>query len=174
MGLNYLNLDAKTRGFMLQEIALDCTSKQLYISPRLNTVGQGNWEKLLKASAQSFNDDWLVAQLRAMTCFNSHENRIVRGVPTNCKVPITAAETLSEGEFNRFYCRGLCARAISEGKKEVEVYRAKQVENPRPESQNMIGKKLDPAILLKDLRINIGLEPALGLPKVNSGLSLKL
>jgi hypothetical protein len=34
-------------------------------------------------------------------------------------------------------------KGISEGL-EIEVYRAKQVKNPRPESQALIGKTLDP------------------------------
>lgn len=41
------------------------------------------------------------------------------------KVPVTAPETLSEGEFNRFYARGLCRVAISLGIAAVQVYRAK-------------------------------------------------
>jgi len=51
-----------------------------------------------------------------------------------------AADTLAEGEFNRFYARGLCAQVLSSGGTEVEVYRGKVVQNPRPQSQVMIGK----------------------------------
>jgi len=32
-----------------------------------------------------------------------------------------AADTLAEGEFNRFYARGLCAQVLSSGGTEVEV-----------------------------------------------------
>ena len=53
-------------------------------------------------------------------------------------MPLKAQETLSEGEFNRFYCKALCARSISEGISKVIAYRAKQVENPRPESEAII------------------------------------
>jgi len=37
-----------------------------------------------------------------------------------------AHEMLAEGEFNRFYIRALCARAIEDGLPEVTVYRAKR------------------------------------------------
>ena len=47
--------------------------------------------------------------------------------------------------------------------------------NPRPESEAKIGKTIAPQSLLDDLRKNIGVEPALGLPPgPNSGLSVKL
>jgi hypothetical protein len=93
------------------------------------------------------------------------------------KVPYTAAQTLSEGEFNRYYIRALCLRALKE-ERELEVYRAKEVSDPRPESQRMIGLILDTKraeTLLNDLRINVGVDTALGLPNgPNSGLSVKI
>lgn len=89
-------------------------------------------------------------------------------------MPSNAHETLSEGEFNRFYIRALCLRAINEGR-ELEVYRAKQVSNPRPDFQMMIGRIVDAETLLNDLRKNIGVDSALGLPNgPNSGLSVKI
>jgi len=94
---------------------------------------------------------------------------------TTAKIPVTAPDTLAEGEFNRFYARGLCARAIDNGIKEVVVYRGKEVQQPRAESQAMIGKKIDATVLLEDLRNSPGVEPALGLPPgPNSGLTVHL
>jgi hypothetical protein len=176
MGIQYQNLDAKTREFMLKEIELDCASRKLYISPRLNSSGRNTWEALLKEAALHYNDDWLADALRSNSCLSSHELRTSKGgKTTSCQVPITAPDTLSEGEFNRFYCRGLCSRAISEGTKEVEIYRGKQVMNSRWESEQKIGNKLDPSALLADLRVSQGLEPALGIPPgPNSGLTIKL
>ena len=101
--------------------------------------------------------------------------RTPSGGTTNAKVPVTAPDTLAEGEFNRFYCRGVCARAIEEGKPSVHVYRAKQVENPRAESQEKVGAMIDANQLLNDLRTSQGVEPALGIPPgPNSGLSVQL
>ena len=83
---------------------------------------------------------------------------------------------LAEGEFNRFYIRGLCLRAIELGIGEVAVYRAKYVESPRPESDYLIGQRLPAASLLEDLRIHSGEEePYLKVPGgPNSGLSVHL
>jgi len=110
------------------------------------------------------------------SCMKSSEERRLRnGKITVAKVPVSAPETLAEGEFNRFYARGLCARAIAEGISEVVVYRGKQVQQPRPVSQAMIGRRIDPTALLKDLRKSQGVEPALGIPPgPNSGLTVRL
>ncbi|WP_121567479.1 MULTISPECIES: hypothetical protein [Thermotogae] len=94
---------------------------------------------------------------------------------TKAEVPVNAPETLAEGEFNRFYARGICARAIAEGISEVVVYRGKQVQQPRQKSQAMIGRRIDPQALLEDLRKSQGVEPALGIPPgPNSGLTISL
>lgn len=91
------------------------------------------------------------------------------------RVPIDAAETLAEGEFNRFYLRGLCRRAIRDRIESVEIYRAKEVANPRSESSMMLGQRLDAQRLLADLRANLGVDTALHLPPgPNSGLSARL
>jgi hypothetical protein len=55
---------------------------------------------------------------------------------------------------------------------EVEVYRARQSRQARPESELMIGMKLDPTELLADLRDSIGELPK-NLPDIYSGLSVK-
>ena len=175
MGLQYQNLDSKTRDFMLKEIELDYRNKNLYYSPRLSTFGQQKWEVLLKEAAKQYNDDWLANELKRSSCINIYEFRSMRSGATQCRVPFNAHETLAEGEFNRFYCRGLCARAIDEGIKAVEVYRGKSVENPRFESEAKIGKKFDASVLLNDLRTSQGVETALGIPKgPNSGITIKL
>lgn len=81
---------------------------------------------------------------------------------------------LAEGEFNRYYIRALCLRAIEEGKK-LKVYRAKEVGNPRSESAVKIGQEVDSQLLLADLRKNIGIDTCFGLPAgPNSGLSVRL
>lgn len=174
MGIYYKNLDKRTRKFMLKKLEMDIVKGTLYISSRLNSKGQSIWAELLKEAIVDHNDDWLVTQLRG--CIKSHEERRSRsGKITVAKVPVTAPKTLAEGEFNRFYARGLCERAIAKGISEVIVYRGKQVQQPRPESQAMIGKRIDPTALLEDLRKSQGVEPALGIPPgPNSGLTVCL
>ena len=82
---------------------------------------------------------------------------------------------LSEGEFNRFYMRGLCERAKEEGHTHVLLYRAKFAEHPRAESEVLIGSEIEVDQLLADLRKHIRIDTALGLPPgPNSGLSIRL
>jgi hypothetical protein len=79
------------------------------------------------------------------------------------------------GEFNLFYVRGLCRRALNESIPALVIYRAKEVCEPRPGSEEMIGSRIDPAATLDDLRNANGAEPKLGFPPgPNSGLSAKL
>jgi len=171
MGIYYKNLDEKTREFMLKELEMDTEQAKIYISTRLNALGQSNWVNLLKEAITNHNDDWLAHQLTVMGYMNTHETKKDRTV----KVPLNAPETLAEGEFNRYYVRGLCARAISEGINEVVVYRGKDVQNPRIESQYKIGQRVKAKDLLEDLRISLGVEPALGIPPgPNSGLTICL
>ncbi|HOQ17515.1 MAG TPA: hypothetical protein PLG49_09160 [Defluviitaleaceae bacterium] len=176
MGIDYKNLDAQTRKFMLKELKMDTDKRTLYISPRLNSMGQSIWAELLKEAIVGHSDDWLATQLNVRGYMKSHEERrLPSGKITVAKVPVNAPEMLAEGEFNRFYARGLCARAIAEGISEVVVCRGKQVRQPRPESQAMIGTRIIPTDLLDDLRRSQGVEPALGIPPgPNSGLTICL
>ncbi len=70
---------------------------------------------------------------------------------TSARVPRNAHEMLAQGQFNRTYLRGLSQKAIQDGRM-IEVYRAKPVRQPRPDSEALIGEQLDPRSLLNDLR----------------------
>ena len=65
---------------------------------------------------------------------------------------MTAPDTLAEGEFNRFYIGGLYLRALTDDIVELVVYRAKQVSNPRRESEPLIGTRIPPEKLPQDIR----------------------
>lgn len=176
MALRYENLDENTRSFMLSEVDLDLSHRKLYMSPRLNELGEQNYVDLLKEAIEHHDDTWLAQQLRSRGYMKESEQRRKRsGGLTTAKVPVTAPDTLSEGEFNRYYARGLCVRVIEEGMNQVEVYRGKLVSQPRPESEAMLGKKLSAEALLEDLRKSVGVEPALGLPRgPNSGITVRM
>jgi len=105
---------------------------------------------------------------------NTRETRKTKtGKVINAGVPVSAPETLAEGEFNRYDARGLCARAIAEGIDEAVVYRGKDVQNPCIESQYKIEQRVKAKNLLEDLRRSLGVEPALGIPLgPNSGLTI--
>lgn len=175
MSLSLIDLE-RSRRYMLEEILRDIASGTLYLSPRLNAQGKTVYAALLKDAAETYDDSWLAQELRLGGMMNEMEQqRKPKGGYTLVRVPVTAPDTLAEGEFNRFYARGLCKYAIANGIIAVEVYRAKAVMQPRPDSQSKIGTRINAQALLDDLRSNPGVDTALGLPPgPNSGLSVKL
>jgi hypothetical protein len=175
MGIHYESLDESVRKYMIEELDLDINMRRLYISSRLTSEGARVWADLLREAFLRHNDDWLASQLRSRRLMREiEERRTPKGRITRARVPDTAPDTLAEGEFNRFYVRGLCRHVIDTGGTDVEVYRGKAVANPRPESQAMIGRRLSAQRLLEDLRVSQGVEPALGLPPgPNSGLTVR-
>ncbi len=176
MALVYKNLDSKTRRFMLTEMDLDISSENLYFSHRLNELGRENYEILLREAIHNHTDEWLANELRRRGFLNAYEQRRKpKGGFTLAKIPVTAPDTLAEGEFNRFYVRGLCRRALEENISQIQIYRGKVVTQPRPESEALIGKVISAQALLEDLRHSQGVEPSLGLPPgPNSGLTVRL
>ncbi len=175
MALNLLSLDSTIRQLMIDEIVADTNRNSLYISPRLSQSGIQDYPNLLKDAVQSHDDIWLASQLAISGRLNPTETRKTKSGITTAKVPYNANEMLAEGEFNRYYLRGLCLAAIQNNKPTLTIYRAKDVTHPRPESEAKIGTTINPQTLLDDLRKNIGVDTALGLPAgPNSGLSAKL
>lgn len=68
---------------------------------------------------------------------------------------------------------GLCKRARNEGKTHLEIYRAKQVSEQRPESQTLVGTTLSIVEIEAQLKkTQDSFKSALVRP--NSGLSVKL
>jgi hypothetical protein len=175
MGIYYESLDESVRTCMVQELDRDLSNRSLYLSPRLTDTGAQAWPQILREAFTTHDDTWIAATLRSRGFLRAVEQRgKPKGGFTTAQVPHTAADTLAEGEFNRFYARGLCANVLASGGTEVEVYRGKQVQNPRPESETMIGRRLPAQQLLDDLRVSQGVEPALGLPPgPNSGLTVR-
>lgn len=176
MGLNYENLDDRTRQLMIAEIDRDCDASTLYLSDNLTDRGKRDYPELIQEAARSGSDDTLAAEIRSR--LNSHEKpRRLRSGGFS-KPPVmrsNAHQMLAEGEFNRFYIRALCVRASEDGLSELTVFRAKEVENARSASQQMIGRRMPVEALLRDLRDRPGVDTALGLPPgPNSGLSVRL
>lgn len=174
--MEFRNLDERTRQHKLSEIDHDVSNGGLYHSRRFNDAGLREWQRLLREAATNGSPASLAAAIRSGGYLVTEESRQKpNGGTTMAKVPHTAADTLAEGEFNRFYIRALCQRAIQDGIPHLLVYRAKAVANPRADSEAKIGAKVDPVKLLADLRANIGIDTALGLPNgPNSGLSVHL
>jgi hypothetical protein len=174
MAFHFPQLDPVTRKFMLEEIDRDSVSG-IYLSPRLNPEGQSRWIALLRESAEKYDEVWLAKAIRQGLLLKDTEIRANPrgGAPITAKIPVTAAETLAEGEFNRFYIRAICRLAMSKGQQTVVIFRAKEVESPREQSEAQIGQTRTAAALLADLQTN-QVDTALGLPPgPNSGLSVR-
>ena len=176
MPLQYANLDERTRSLMLEEVEADISDRTLYTSPRLNGHGLECYTALLREAVRLHDDRWLAWRLRVERCFKQTESRRTKtkGVIA-VDVPVTAPETLADGEFNAFYVRAVCRRAIEDGGPTVQVYRGKDAVEPRPESQATIGMLVGAHTLLTDLRVSKGVDSALGIPAgPNSGLTVRL
>jgi hypothetical protein len=176
--VNLIDLDDTTRRYMRAEVERDIAEGGLYPSPRLSPSGRADYPRLLLDAVDGGTPETLASELRRGARLTTHEVSHRQGRPYTKVVPVTAADTLAEGEFNRFYIRGLCARAMAENVDHVEVYRAKAVTNPRTSSTARIGATMDPFALLEDLRIHHtadAINTALGVPAgPNSGLSVRL
>lgn len=174
MYFKFDNLTAQTRALMISEVKSDIQNEQLYYSKRFCEAGHRHYADLLLESIENGNEQSLAAALKEKKCFADTETRTTKKGVIYSKIPETASQTLAESEFNRFYMRALALQAI-QAKKTLTIYRARASENPRPESELLIGKQIDPVTLLDDLRKNVWFDTLLGLPPgPNSGLSVKI
>jgi len=183
MAMTFPNLDGIVRELMLEEFRLDVSLHKLYRGKRLTEFGWGEWPAALEAALRSGNDVSLSRWLARPGLLVTTEMATRNGQTFSRRVPDTAPITFAEGEFNRYYIRGVCRLALQlhaagKGSDDVVVYRARQSENPRPESVRLEGTRIKAIDLLRDLRENTavdGVTTALGLPPgPNSGLSVRL
>ncbi|HET7550237.1 MAG TPA: hypothetical protein VFK04_03045 [Gemmatimonadaceae bacterium] len=174
MPLKYDDLDPVTREFTLAEFDGDVERGTLTISSRIRPTRTQEYESLLREALAYYDDRWLEDRVEGMVV-DFELRHTPSGATTTAKLPSYAPRVLAEGDFNRYYMRGVCARAVAEGRGVVEVYRARVSAEPRPESQELEGQRIDAATLLQELRTRYAdseEEPTIGKP--NSGLSVRL
>ena len=161
---------------MLDEVDRDLGEESLYESVRLTAAGVASWETLFRAACEKGNDASLAAALGSPggAYINAREPNVRSRTGDDKDVPYNAPVTMAEGEFNRFYIRAMCVRALVDDVA-LEIYRARASENPDRESEAKLGQSPDSSALLDDLRSHQGVATALGLPPhPNSGLSVRL
>jgi hypothetical protein len=177
MPLLYQNLDPTTRRYAVEELDRDVGAQALMTSDRLRPGSAEEYRKLLRDALAYYDDQWLEDRLRPLLV-SFELRRTPSGGQTTARVPDNAARLMAEGEFNRYYMRGLSRRALAEGLGELEVYRARLSEQPRAESARLEGERVRAVELLADLRAGGGEEdhdgPPLPLGRPNSGLSVRL
>ena len=171
---DFKNLDETTREYMLEAVEEAEESNNIYFSPRFSDEGRRLWLTLLKEAAKEHNEHWLAYQL--------DENEMMSGIEVAKKhtggysikhVPTTAAETLADGQFNRFYMLALAKRAEAEKLPYLQIYRARERTDPRPESEELVGRRVSIDEVEAQLeKLERSLKSWLLRP--NSGLSLRL
>jgi hypothetical protein len=174
MPLHYENLDPATRRHALSELEHDLENGSYRPSDRLRPTTIGEYQKHLHEALRYYDDLWLEERVQDLLV-DFEPRRTRSGGTTTARVPQMAARQLAERDFNRFYMRGVCLRAIEEKREVVEVYRARLSLEPRPESAQLEGHRLPAGELLAQLRGVSGDSPSpqpLGRP--NSGLSVRL
>lgn len=174
MPLQYENLDPTTRRHALAELDQDLASGDFHASERLRPTAIAEYQRDLHEAIRYYDDRWL--EERASDLLVDFEHRRTRsGGQTTAKLPDMAARMLTEGDFNRYYMRGLARRAIEEGRHVIEVYRARLSMEPRTESAQLEGNRLPAQDVLQYLRGQSVTDPAVtALGRPNSGLSIRL
>jgi hypothetical protein len=174
MPLQYENLDPTTRRYAIAELDHDLSSGAFHVSERLRPEAVAEYQRLLNEALRYYDDRWL--EERASDLLVESESRRTRsGGTTTARVPQMAARLLAEGDFNRYYMRGVALRAIEEGRQILEVYRARLSLEPRPESAQLEGNRVPAAEVLAHLRGPLSTDPSVSpLGRTNSGLSVRL
>lgn len=169
------NLDTITRCYMRSELIMDIESDNVYYSEFLKYGYEDAWEKTLFCAIKNYDDIWLENHIISQKFLLEKYHKLKKnGGFIKTKTPQEKALQLAEAEFNRFYCRAICIRAIKEDKK-VKIYRGKKILETSIKSKNMIGHVLSAQEILNELREEVSVNTVLGLPnETNTGLTICL
>jgi hypothetical protein len=174
MPLHYENLDPTTRRYALSELEEDLANETFHASERLRPTKITEYQHLLHEAIRYYDDRWLEERADEMLV-DFEMRRTPSGGETTAKLPDMAARMLTEGDFNRYYMRGVCVRSIEDGRQVVEVYRARLSLEPRKESAELEGHRLPAQEVLDYFRGQPATDPAMNaLGRPNSGLSVRL
>ncbi len=175
MALQLVDLNVATRAAMLAELEEDIGAGKVVLSPHLKDGAGSEFISLLVSALRDFHDVWLASALRTKGLVRTHETIPTQHGPKRITLPPDTPELLAEGEYNRYYLRGLCRRAIEESFPTLWIYRANGEARRRPECDRLVGTPIDPCVLLEALQGGASTDEALGLPaERHSGLSARI
>src|SRR5437868_2769401 len=144
MPLKYENLDPTTRRYAIAELDHDLSTGAFHVSERLRPEAVAEYERRLHEALRYYDDRWLEEHASDLIV-ESESRRTRSGGTTTARVPQMAARLLAEGDFNRYYMRGVALRAIEEGRQILEVYRARVSLEPRPGAAELEGTRIPAA-----------------------------
>src|SRR3954465_758975 len=174
MPLQYEKPDPTTRRYAYAELEQDLRNGTYHNSERLRPEAVAEYQRLLSEALRYYDDRWLEERTGDLLV-ESESRRTRTGGTTTARVPHMAARLVAEGDFHRYYMRGIALRASEEGRQILEIYRARLSLEPRPESVSVEGSRVPAAEVLAHLRgplsPNVSVAP---LGRTNSGLSVKL
>lgn len=166
MSMNFIELnDVRVRELMLEEFVYSKERNEVYLSNDFVAGVQDQYFTLIERAISKYDEEWLKNYL--ISGFFMEQN-VKSGRAINKR---HSAERLAQTEFNRFYTRGICRKALERGDENVEVYRARNSQSPDPKSQAQIGHQVKASQLLEELRNKPVFE--IDFPRVSSGLSVK-
>ncbi len=165
----------ETRKCLVQELDFDIANNNLYINPFLKKESEALYLALLRTALTHGNPESFAEAIATNAPLINKHTYSKEGREIEARVPSTFNTTLASGEFNRYYMRAVCLIALQHGEPTVEIYRAKAVSKPRQQADAHLGRRIDPQILLADLRqTNFESPSAFELGEPNSGLSIRL
>jgi hypothetical protein len=125
---NFIDLDAATRQWMLDEFQKEYNSANPYYGKSLTAYGRQAYVIEMKRAIQDpgGNEATLAIALSLPSYWMDH--------------PESNAQRLAITEFNTWYVRGLCRCLIEENVEECEVYRAGPAVEPRAECTSWEGR----------------------------------
>jgi hypothetical protein len=174
VGGPFENLDDDgVRPLMVAEIESDIVAGKLYYSSYLSVIGRIAWPGILLEAAKAGDEATCANGLKAGRNLKAHIEQQHGGTMRSRKVPHNAAENFTGTEFNVYYMRAVARLALNQGL-EVQVYRRTQVSKPRRESELLVGRVLNPRVVLEDLQNRIDGQSRIGLAEPNSGITLRI
>ena len=184
--MEFKNLEGTTRRYMLEELEEDVREGRVVLNPLLTERGRAEYADLLAEALRHHDPSWLGSELRSGRRMHiAVEDADVRkGLPE--ELPVHEPDVLAEGDFNRYYVRGMCRRALAEGIDELRivkltkgpyasfVYQSGGLPGDERERTVDVANRVDPKWLLEKLREDPDEEMDFGIPgEPGSGLTVE-
>jgi hypothetical protein len=184
--MEFTNLDETTRRCMLMELDEDVREGRMVVSPLLTERGRGEYADLLAEALRHHDPYWLASELRSGGRMAiAVEDADVQKLPPE-ELPVFEPDVLAEGDFNRYYVRGMCRRALDEGIEELKivkltkgphahfVFQAGDLPKEEREREMDVADRVEPRWLLEKLRQDPEAEMDTGIPgEPGSGLTVE-